>query len=145
MALYSTLLVAHVVLTTAGYAGLIATHASMLYLSTSRNVESIRSGLTAWRRSSQTFGPILGAGVLLGFALAGVMHVPFGSRWLIITYGLIVLALGVQAAVSIPWMRRSERIAASGTLPSMAPIRFIIVLMSFVYTALLIVMIARPE
>jgi hypothetical protein len=144
MTLYWILLIGHVVLTTAGYAGLIATHAYMLYVSRSQNIDAIRAGLTAWRNSAQTFGPLLGMGVIVGFGLAGVMHAPLLSRWLIIAYVLVALALGTQAGVTIPWQLRSSRAVEAGEIPAMGPIRFAVVWMSLIYTALLIVMLVRP-
>lgn len=144
MTLYWILLISHVLLTTAGYAGIIATHAYMLYVSRSQNIDAVRAGLTAWRNSAQTFGPLLGVGVLVGFGLACAMHVPLLSRWLIIAYVLVALALATQAGVTIPWQLRSTRALEAGTIPAMGAIRFAAVWMSLVYTALLVVMLARP-
>lgn len=144
MTLFWILLVAHVLLTTAGYAGIIATHAYMLYVRRSQNLDAIRAGLSAWRNAAQTFGPLLGIGVLIGFGLAGAMHVPLLSRWLIIAYILVALALATQAGVTIPWQLRSARAVEAGAVPAMGPIRFAVVWMSLIYTALLIVMLARP-
>lgn len=64
--------------------------------------------------TARVFGPVLGAGVLAGFALALLTGMPLNALWLVATYALIVLALAVQAAIMVPWQLRFERTRNSG-------------------------------
>ncbi len=138
------LLYVHVLLTTAGYVGLIATNVYALYLSQSREPLIVRTGLTAWRKSTRTFGPLLALGVLIGFFLAVNSRVPLSSGWLIATYVLVAIAIGIQAVVMIPWQLRSSRALESGALPSMTPVVFVLVMLSGLYTSILWLMVSRP-
>ena len=106
--LLSILTVAHVVLTTTGYAGLIVGNLWLLLLAARQQPEMQIASIHAWRRSAQIFGPLLGVGALIGFGLAAVTHQPLLSSWLVATYVLIILALGTQAAIMVPWQLRSN-------------------------------------
>ena len=79
--MFGILLVLHVLLTTAGYVGLIATNAHLLAISSAQSPDDVLKGLRLWRRFARVFGPLLGVGVLLGFGLVGIAHVPLGARW----------------------------------------------------------------
>ncbi|HKE36382.1 MAG TPA: hypothetical protein VKB39_03070 [Candidatus Baltobacteraceae bacterium] len=138
------LLIAHVLCTTAGYAGLIAGNAYLLFLTGSGNAPAVRTGLGAWRKSAQTFGPLLGAGTLLGFALAATFHVSLVSPWLVATYALILAVLAIQFGVMVPWQQRSDRALASGAIPRLTPVRAVIAAQSVVYTAIVGLMLVKP-
>ncbi|HZZ01158.1 MAG TPA: hypothetical protein VFE36_16470 [Candidatus Baltobacteraceae bacterium] len=138
------LLVAHVLCTTIGYAGLIAGNVYLLFLTGSADAGAIASGLSAWRKTARTFGPLLLAGMLLGFALAGAVRVPLGAPWLLATYALIVAVIAVQATVMVPWQLHSDRSLAAGTIPRLAPVRAVLVALSIGYTAILTLMLVRP-
>lgn len=139
------LLFAHVLVTTSGYVGLIATNAYALLLFRSRDPQIAWSGLTAWRNSARIFGPLLAVGILLGFALAATSGIPLNSRWLILAYALIVVALGVQAGITIPWQLRSNRTLQAGQLPSTSPLVFVLTMLSLLYTAILWLMVSQPS
>ena len=62
MALFSTLIATHVILTTAGYVGLIAANLWLLMLSHSRDARALAAGVRSWRRSARLFGPMLAMG-----------------------------------------------------------------------------------
>ena len=143
--LFPTLLLAHVLLTTAGYVGLIAASVSLLGLGGDRDARTIGLALTAWRRSSRIFGPLLGVGLIFGFGLASMLHVPLGTHWLIESYVLIALALLTQAGVMIPWQISSNRDVATGTAPSLVPVRFVLATLCVAYTAVLALMLLRPS
>jgi hypothetical protein len=138
------LLYGHVLLATAGYVGLIATNVYVLFLSHSREPLIVRVGLTAWRKSTRVFGPMLALGVVIGFFLAANSRVPLSSVWLIATYVLVAIAMGVQVAVMIPWQLRSSNALESGALPSMTPVVFVLVMLSLLYTSILWLMVSRP-
>lgn len=140
----TALLFAHVLLTTAGYVGLIAVNAYALFLSQSRDVQIVRTGLTAWRKSTRIFGPLLALGLLVGFSLAASSHVSLSSVWLIATYVLVAIAMAIQAAVMIPWQLRSSRTLEAGDLPSMTPMVSVLVMLSLLYTGILWLMVSRP-
>lgn len=143
---FQALLIAHVLLTTTGYVGLIASDAVVLLLAarTDQTPQAARATLSTWRRSEQIFGPMLGLGVLLGFGVAAAMHVPLASGWLVATYVLIVLALAVQVAVAIPWEVRSSAALARGEMPSFGPVRVAAIGLAAIYTAIVVMMVARP-
>lgn len=138
------MLVAHVLCTTIGYAGLIAGNVYLLYLSRSGDAAAVASGLTAWRKTARTFGPLLLAGMLLGFALAAAFHVPLNEPWLLATYALIAAIVAIQASVMVPWQLRSDRTLAAGALPGLAPVRVVLVALCTGYTAIVTLMLVRP-
>jgi hypothetical protein len=138
------LLVAHVLCTTIGYAGLIAGNAYLLFLTGSGDAGAIASGLTAWRKTARTFGPLLLIGLLLGFALAAAFRIPLGAPWLVATYALILAVIAIQAGVMVPWQLRSDRGLAAGTIPRLAPVRVVLSALCIGYTAILALMLVRP-
>jgi hypothetical protein len=142
--LFYALLVAHVLLTTAGYMGLIAANAYLLFSGGIRDAQDMREALAIWRRSVRAFGPLLGVGVLVGFGLAVMLHVPLGSTWLVVTYVFIVVAMGIQGGVMVPWQIRAGRNLATGTLPALGSVRLVLATLSVVYTAIIGLMIVRP-
>jgi hypothetical protein len=141
---YSTLLVAHILFTTAGYVGLIATNSVVLILCARREPGLIADAISAWRRSVRIFGPILGIGLLLGFWLAQVLHVGLASLWLLVTYALVVAALATQAAIMIPWQFRAHAAATEGAALSARPIVTVVSVFTIVYIAIVSLMTLRP-
>ena len=138
------LLVAHVLCTTIGYGGLIAGNVYLLYLTGSGDAGAVASGLTAWRKTARTFGPLLLAGMLLGFGLAASFRISLSAPWLIATYALIVAVVAIQTGVMVPWQLRSDRSLAAGAIPALAPVRSVLVALSVGYTAILALMLVRP-
>ncbi|HTU81759.1 MAG TPA: hypothetical protein VMF61_06495 [Candidatus Acidoferrales bacterium] len=139
------LLVAHVLLVTAGYGGLIAADAYLLFLSASRDAEAVLAGVRAWQRTARVFGPMLGLGVLCGIGLALTLQVPPASLWLVWTYVLVIAAIAVQALVMIPWQRRAAGALAGGTMPSLGVVRVALVALAVFYSAIMTLMLVRPS
>ncbi len=138
------LTVAHVTLAMAGYVGLIATNAWLLLLARNPNAETVFSALRAWRRLERIFGPLLGAGLLAGIALAVVSGFSLTSAWLLTVYGLILGTLAIQAAIMVPWQLRAERVVESGAQLSTRPIVLVVVTFSVAYLTIATLMFARP-
>ena len=138
------LLVAHVLFTTAGYAGLIACNVYLLHLTRAGDAAAVSSGITAWRKTARTFGPLFLVGILLGFALAAAFRVPLNEPWLLATYALIVAIVAIQGAVMVPWQLRSDRSLAAGTIPDVTPVRVVLIALCTAYTATLALMLVRP-
>lgn len=140
----SALLVIHVVLVMTGYAGLIASNLWLLVLCRNAGAPEVGRAVAAWRTLARTFGPILGVGVLAGLALAVRMGMPLTALRLLFTYGLIVLALGAQAAIMIPWQLRAQSIVARGETPSTGPILAVVSALTIAYVAIAALMLLRP-
>ena len=140
----SALIAAHVTFTTAGYVGLIATNFIVLILCRSSEPAVVLQAVRAWRGSARVFGPLLGIGVLLGLWLAGLTHVGLLSLWLVITYALIVLALGAQAALMIPWQSRAQNAAAAGKSISTRPIVVVLAVFTIAYLSIILLMLLQP-
>lgn len=138
------LLLTHVLLATSGYVGLIAANVYLLFVTGNRDANAVAAGLTAWRKSTRIFGPLLALGVLLGFGLAAIFHISLLSTWLVITYVLVVAALGIMGGVMVPWQIRSDRSLAAGVLPPLLPVRVVLTSLAVIYTAIIGLMIARP-
>lgn len=138
------LLLTHVLFATAGYVGLIAANVYLLFVTGNRDVNAIVAGLSAWRKSTRIFGPLLALGVLVGFGLAAMFHVSLISTWLVITYVLVVAALGIMGGVMVPWQIRSDRSLAAGVIPPLLPVRVVVTSLAVIYTAIIGLMIARP-
>lgn len=138
------LLVVHALFTTAGYCGLIAVNAYFLLIGASNDPAAIRAALVAWRTAARIFGPMLLLGIVLGFALAQLLHVSLTAMWLLVTYALVVVSIAVQAAIMIPWQVRSSRSLEAGTVPPMTPARIVLTSLSTVYTAIVALMLTRP-
>ena len=141
---YAVVIVTHVVLTTSGYVGLIATNAWLLALCRKGDGTSVSTGVHAWRAMARVFGPLLGLGVLAGFVVAIIMGVPLTAGWLVATYALIVLALVGQGAMMVPWQRRAEAALAAGGSLSTRPIAGTLMLFCVAYVGILWLMILRP-
>jgi hypothetical protein len=141
---FSLMLLAHVLFTTAGYAGLIASNVWLLLLVKGRIAAPVATSLTAWRTSSRIFGPLLGLGILIGFGLASGLHVPLASGWLIATYLSIAIAIAVAASVMVPWQIRTSRTTATGVNPPIIPVVAVLATQSLAYTAILALMLLRP-
>lgn len=134
----------HVLLTTIGFVGLIATNASLAVICIGGTVETVGAAVVAWRKSSRLFGPLFAAGVLFGFAVANAMGLSLASRWIIITYILIVVAIGVQLGIMLPWQLRSNRTLPQGAVQSNVPVITASVLLCLSYCLIVGVMLFRP-
>jgi hypothetical protein len=141
--LLSSLIVAHVILTSAGYVGLIAANTWLLLLCRRRDVGLVLAAVSTWRTAARIFGPLLGLGLLLGFWLATIVGVGLGSLWLLWTYGLIVVALGAQAAIMIPWQLRAEGVVRNGGQVSLRPIASVLAVFSIAYVSIVALMVLR--
>jgi hypothetical protein len=141
----SILLLLHVLFTTAGYVGLVAANVYLLMLLRGRQAQVIQAGLTAWRKASQIFGPLLATGVILGFGLTSPLHVPLAARWLKLTYALIIVVTAVHAAIMVPWQTRSNRMLATGLIPPTAPVATVLLLLCAGYTSIISLMLLRPN
>lgn len=141
---FSSFVIAHAILTTIGYVGLIAANLWLLLLWGGHEAEIQIETVRVWRRSAQFFGPLLGIGALLGFWLAAITHVPLVSPWLIAAYALFVVALGTQAAIMVPWQLRANRSLARGESVSARPVIVVIVVLSLTYGSVLSLMLLRP-
>ena len=142
--LFSSLLVAHVILTTLGYVGLIATNLWLLLLCRRAEPAVVVDAVSTWRATARIFGPLIGIGMLLGSWLATVAGFSLGSEWLLWTYALIVVALGAQAAIMIPWQIRAQAAVRDGGQLSVQPVVAAVGLFSLVYVALVALMTLRP-
>jgi hypothetical protein len=143
MFLYQTLIVSHVVFTTAGYMGLIATNAWLLFLCRSENPNVVIGGVQTWRAIVRIFGPLLGVGLLFGIALALNTGIPLWAPWLLVSYVLIVAALGTQAAIMVPWQIRAQGILTAGGRVATQPIATVITIFCTLYVGLLMLMLLR--
>lgn len=140
---YQILTIIHVLLTMAGYAGLITINVWLLLLCRTGEAALIAKGAQTWRTTTRIFGPMLGLGVLLGFATALLLGIPLLSPWLIATYALIVAVLGGQAAFMVPFNLRTERIQA-GEAVSTRPIALAITVLTLGYVCITALMFVRP-
>ncbi|HMF27796.1 MAG TPA: hypothetical protein VKE42_03435 [Candidatus Cybelea sp.] len=142
--LYSALIAGHVILTTFGYVGLIATNAYLLLLFGNGDAAALAGGVRTWRRAARIFGPTLGLGILAGFGLAIAMHTPLGTAWLVVTYALIVIVLAVQATVMVPWQLRANAAIGRGEMVSTRPVALVLSLGCVAYIAIITLMLLRP-
>ncbi len=105
----SILLTLHILLVTLGYGGLIVANAwlamSLRSSEQATALVTLRTAINVFR----SFGPMLGIGMLLGFAIAGWLHVALTSAWLIAAYALIFCAMLLQGMVAVPWNVRTLR------------------------------------
>jgi hypothetical protein len=145
MALFSALIALHVILTTAGYIGLIAANLWLLLLSSGGDGTALAAGVRSWRQSARLFGPMLGVGVLVGFALALVMRVPLGAAWLITTYALVVIAIAAQARLMIPWQLAADAAIARGERVSTRTVTIVLSIFSVAYVGIVTLMLLRPQ
>jgi hypothetical protein len=142
--LFSSVLAVHVILTTAGFVGLIVSNVWLIQLCQQQECVAVREAVSTWRRAAQIFGPMLGVGVLLGFLIGALLHEQFTSFWLLLTYGLIVLALGTQAAIMIPWQLRATEILRQGGRVLTPPIVVVLSVLSVAYVSIAALMVVRP-
>ena len=144
MTAFSALILTHVILATSGLAGLIATNAWLLALCRSSDATTVAAGVHTWRRLMRVFGPLLGAGILAGFALAFAMSQSLAAAWLIATYALILLMLGVQAAVMVPWQINASATLARGGAVSTRSVAIVLATSCVVYAGIVSLMLLRP-
>jgi hypothetical protein len=142
--LLAGLTIAHVLCTTIGYVGLIAANVWLLLFLRRQHPEMVIGAIGVWRRSAQFFGLLLGVGVLLGFGLAAIVRAPLASPWLLATYALVVLALGTQAAIMVPWQLRANAILTRGDKAPMGPVVIVLVVLLLSYATMLSLMLLRP-
>ncbi len=137
------LIVTHVVLTTTGYLGLTADSLWLFLLCLSpAGVEA--EAIHTWRRLARIFGPLLGVGTLMGFWLAAMAGISLASPWLVATYAVVVLALGAQALIMIPWQVRADGILSQGGKVRTLPVIIVLVVLFVTYTAILSLMLLKP-
>lgn len=141
---FPALIATHAVLTTAGYAGLIVTNAWLLMLCRDADGSVIVAAVNTWRRMVRIFGPLLGVGMLAGFALALLMGMPLSAAWLIATYVLVLVAFGAQGALMVPWQLRAQALIARGATLSARPIAATLALFCVAYAGILSLMLLRP-
>lgn len=141
---FSALTAAHVILTTSGYAGLIAANAWLLTLCRGADARIVLAGVTVWRKLIRWFGPLLGIGILAGFALAILMGMSLLATWLVAAYALVIVTMVTQATVTVPWQRRAEAAIAGGEPLSTRPLAIALVAFCLVYIAILSLMLIRP-
>ena len=141
---YLILTIVHVLLTMGGYAGLIAVNVWLLLLCRTGNSNLIATGVEIWRNTARIFGPLLGVGVLLGFATAGTAGISLLSPWLVATYALIAIVIAGQAVLTVPFSLRAQRLANGETL-STRPIAFAISLLTLGYICIPALMFVRPS
>lgn len=138
------LLALHVCCTTLGLGGLVC--ANVLLALIAGRVDALAlariAGFTLL--ANRIFGGLLGAGVLLGLATMGVAHVPPNAAWLVITYVLVVLGIGFQAAVAIPWQLRVIRAPDSVASPARTA-RVIAAAFALQFVLLVFVMVVKPN
>ena len=141
---YLILTIVHVLLTMGGYAGLIAINVWLLLLCRTGDATLIAKGVQIWQNTGRIFGPLLGLGVLVGFATAGSARISLLSPWLIATYALIVIVVGGQAALMVPFNLRARRLANGETVPTL-PIALAISLLALGYICIPALMFVRPS
>ena len=137
------LLAAHICCTTLGLGGLVSANALL--------VPAAAAGGDPFRRTvgyslvlGHIFGPLLGIGILLGFALmAGAGFAPM-SRWLVIAYALILAGIALQAAVAIPWQRRALAADSVGAAVDRRTPLSVAVAFALDFVAIVFVMVLKP-
>ena len=140
---YLILTIVHVLFTMGGYAGLITMNAWLLLLCRTGDSDIIAKGVGIWQNTGRIFGPLLGLGVLLGFATAGAARISLLSPWLIATYAVILVVLAGHAALMVPFNLRARRLA-SGETVSTRPIALAISLLTLGYICIPVLMFSRP-
>lgn len=107
-----SLLALHVICITLGYGGIIIALSGLI-------------STDAARRIQRVFGPLLGIGLLLGFAVVGAMGLPFTAKWLIASYAIVILALA--------WAALSQRMKMQPPIGAIGMLVFFVLLV-FVMT-----------
>lgn len=144
MPVYSSLVVIHAIFTTLGYVGLIATNACLLLFIRDGEAPALRTAIGTWRRAVRIFGPVLGLGILAGFALAVTMGFSLVAGWLVATYVIVAIVMAAQAAVMVPWQFRAEAAIEEGAPISTRPVVLVLSLGCLAYIAILTLMLLRP-
>lgn len=134
----------HAVLATLGFGGMIATNAWLLLLVRNDDPAAAVAGIRTWRRAMRLFGPALGGGMLVGFALALMMGMPLTAAWLIATYALILLLVAAQATVMVPWQLRADAAIAQGERISTSGVTIVTSVACVAYAGVLSLMLLRP-
>lgn len=134
------LLAAHVFCTTLGYSGLACVNIWLAQVARQGDSGLLALAAQSSLRVERIVGPVLGLGLLLGFAVAGVMRVPLSTGWLLLAYGLIVLGGATQALVAVPWhLKAANGAAVDARRPAIAAWAFAINMALLVF-----VMATRP-
>ena len=143
----SGLVAAHILCTTLGLGGLVATNVWLAQMVRSTEVSVVGAALRASLTMNRIFGPLVGMGILLGGGLIAVTHVAALSSWLLVAYILIVIGFGLQGVYAIPWQIRGSRLVEEGAIATLDRRTPAIVAIAFaVNLALLIVlMVAQPH
>lgn len=144
MSWFGAILLVHVLATTGGYVGLIAANAWLLASCRDGDPAVIRSAAGTWQRLARIFGPLLGLGALIGFGVAAGAQIPLMTHWLLLTYAIIVLAMGGQAGLMIPWQLRIEPTLARGERVATHPIGLAIAVLSVAYACIVALMLLKP-
>ena len=102
---------AHIFCATFGYAGLIYVNLWLAQVAKGGDTQAIVAAAQSAMRVTRLSGPILGLGILLGFALAPAAGFPLSQPWLIATYLLMLIGIAIQALVAVPWLIQTIRFA----------------------------------
>jgi hypothetical protein len=139
---FGLLLAAHVFCTTLGYAGLACINIWLAGVSRTGDASAIAIAARSSLQVERIVGPILGAGIVLGFAVAAIAHIPLTMGWLIAAYVLIALGGATQALLAVPWHVQAAN--GSTTLDKRRPA---IAAWAFAATMalLVLVMVTRPS
>ena len=101
------LLAAHICCTTLGLGGLVSANGTLAAVAANAHGDAFRRGVGYSLALNRVFGPLLGIGILIGFALMAAAGIAASSRWLLIAYALVVAGIAFQASVAVPWQRRA--------------------------------------
>lgn len=136
-------MVAHVVFTTLGFGGLITVNAWLLAL-TRQGSAAAAGGVTMWRRLVRIFGPLLALGLLAGFVLALLMGISLAAWWLVAVYALILIVMGAQGAIMVPWQIRAQAAIARGEVLPTRPIAIVLSVFVIAYIGIIAMMTLKP-
>lgn len=138
------LLALHICCATLGLGGLVCSNVLLALTLEGADAESLRRTARLSLLGNRIFGPLVGVGVLLGLATMGVAHVPANATWLVLTYAIIVLGIGFQAVVAIPWHVRILRSAETVAAPARTA-RLIATAFALQFVLLVFVMVVKPN
>lgn len=134
---------AHVLLTTVGYAGLIASNAWLLLYISQGVQKAAFEVVRAWRSTTRLFNAAVGLGVVFGFGAAGITHASLTSTWLIWTYLFMIAGMAAQMALLVPSQRRAER--QTQPVQRLAkPVIAALLALTLAYAAIISLMVNRP-